>query len=58
MRIHVRLSNHGYVDGVHHEGGEVIEIDEKQYSETWMHRVDAVPEQKPKGIIKRLFGKA
>lgn len=59
MTVKVRLLNHGYVDGVYRHGGDIVEIDESKFTETWMQKIEVVPPKpEKKGIVKRIFGKS
>ena len=58
MKIKVQLKNHGRIDGVMKQGGDFVVIDEKQFTETWMKKIEDLPEPKSKSILKKLFGKA
>lgn len=51
----MKLTNHGHIDGIMRDGGEILDIDESQFNITWMEKV-VTPEPVKKGILNRLLG--
>ena len=56
MKIRVELKNHGFVNGVMHDGGDIVEIDDKQFTETWMRKIVLSKEiPKKRSLLQRIF---
>lgn len=45
MKIKVRLKNHGHIEGQMRQGGDVVEIDEKDFTDTWMEKLETIPDK-------------
>lgn len=57
MKIRVRLKNHGYIDKVMHQGGEILVLDESKFTETWMEKLEVLKEKPKKSILNKFLGR-
>jgi len=56
VKLKVRLKNRGHIDGIMRDGGEIVIIDEKLFTDTWMERIAVIESKPEKSLLKRIFG--